>query len=121
MSPIRKDLLKAWDGTQILGWRSCKHIGLPSRQTNVFFFRQSGTIIGELSFVQYFSILSHMEPGLTAFSTPAHIARATLEAASYHTRAVLDAIEEQSGEKVESLTVDGVIHHPSRIPDADTF
>lgn len=45
--------------------------------------------------------------GLTGFSTPAHIARATLEAASYQTRAVLNVIEEDCNVKLESLNVDG--------------
>lgn len=45
--------------------------------------------------------------GLTAYSTSAHIARATLEAMCFQTRAVLDVIEKESGVKLETLKVDG--------------
>lgn len=45
--------------------------------------------------------------GLTAYSTSAHIARATLEAVCFQTRAVLDVIEKESGTKLETLKVDG--------------
>lgn len=45
--------------------------------------------------------------GLTAYSTSAHIARATLEAVCFQTRAVLDVIETESGTKLETLKVDG--------------
>lgn len=45
--------------------------------------------------------------GLTSYTTSAHIARATLEAVCYQTRAVLDVIENESGVKLEVLKVDG--------------
>ncbi|KAK8858561.1 glycerol kinase [Kwoniella newhampshirensis] len=45
--------------------------------------------------------------GLTAYTTSAHIARATLEAVCFQTRAVLDVIEKESGTKLETLKVDG--------------
>lgn len=45
--------------------------------------------------------------GLTQYSTSAHIARATLEAVCYQTRAVLDVIEKESGVKLDELKVDG--------------
>lgn len=45
--------------------------------------------------------------GLTQYSTSAHIARATLEAVCYQTRAVLDVIESESGVRLEELKVDG--------------
>lgn len=45
--------------------------------------------------------------GLTQYSTSAHIARATLEAVCYQTRAVLDVIEKESGVRLEELKVDG--------------
>lgn len=45
--------------------------------------------------------------GLTQYSTSAHIARATLEAVCFQTRAVLDVIEKESGTKLEELKVDG--------------
>ncbi len=48
-----------------------------------------------------------MIPGLTSYTTSAHIARATLEAVCYQTRAVLDVIEHESGVKLEVLKVDG--------------
>lgn len=45
--------------------------------------------------------------GLTSYTTSAHIARATLEAVCFQTRAVLDVIESESGVKLETLKVDG--------------
>jgi len=45
--------------------------------------------------------------GLTAYSTSAHIARATLEAMCFQTRAVLDVIEDEVKAKLETLKVDG--------------
>lgn len=45
--------------------------------------------------------------GLSRFHTKAHLARATLEAICYQTRAVLDAMVEDSGVRLELLKVDG--------------
>ncbi|CAK7242231.1 MAG: Glycerol kinase [Sporothrix thermara] len=45
--------------------------------------------------------------GLTQFTKKAHIARATLEATCYQTKAILDAMERDSGKRLESLAVDG--------------
>ena len=45
--------------------------------------------------------------GLSRFHTKAHIARATLEAICYQTRAVLDAMTADSGVRLELLKVDG--------------
>ncbi|WWC88563.1 glycerol kinase [Kwoniella dendrophila CBS 6074] len=45
--------------------------------------------------------------GLTSYTTSAHIARATLEAVCFQTRAVLDVIEKESETKLETLKVDG--------------
>jgi glycerol kinase len=45
--------------------------------------------------------------GLTRGSTRAHIARATLEAIAFQTRDVLEAIESESGIRLESLRADG--------------
>ena len=45
--------------------------------------------------------------GLTQYSTASHIARATLEAVCYQSRAVLDVIEKESGVRLEELKVDG--------------
>jgi glycerol kinase len=45
--------------------------------------------------------------GLTRGSTPAHIARATLEAIAFQTRDVIDAMSADSGIPVTSLRVDG--------------
>ena len=44
---------------------------------------------------------------MTAYTTSAHIARATLEAVCYQSRAVLDVIEQETGEKLDTLKVDG--------------
>ena len=45
--------------------------------------------------------------GLSRFNTKAHLARATLEAICFQTRAVLDAMVQDSGVKLEVLKVDG--------------
>jgi glycerol kinase len=45
--------------------------------------------------------------GLTRFHTKAHLARATLEAICFQTRAVLDAMVRDSGIRLEVLKVDG--------------
>lgn len=45
--------------------------------------------------------------GITAHTQRGHIARATLEATCYQTKAILDAMEKDSGHKLGSLAVDG--------------
>ena len=45
--------------------------------------------------------------GITQHTQKGHIARATLEATCYQTKAILDAMEKDSGHKLESLAVDG--------------
>jgi glycerol kinase len=45
--------------------------------------------------------------GLSRFNTSAHLARATLEAICFQTRAVLDAMTADSGVRLEVLKVDG--------------
>lgn len=45
--------------------------------------------------------------GITQFTQKGHIARATLEATCYQTKAILDAMERDSGKRLESLAVDG--------------
>ena len=45
--------------------------------------------------------------GLSRFNTKAHLARATLEAICFQTRAVLDAMLKDSGVRLEVLKVDG--------------
>lgn len=45
--------------------------------------------------------------GLTRFHTKAHLARATLDAICFQTRAVLDAMTQDSGVRLEVLKVDG--------------
>jgi len=45
--------------------------------------------------------------GLSRFNTRAHLARATLEAICFQTRAVLDAMVQDSGVRLEVLKVDG--------------
>ena len=48
-----------------------------------------------------------LRPGLSQYTTSAHIGRATLEAMAYQTRAVVDIIEKETGEQLEMLQVDG--------------
>ncbi|KAK8023025.1 glycerol kinase [Apiospora marii] len=45
--------------------------------------------------------------GITQHTQRGHIARATLEATCFQTRAILDAMERDSGHKLHSLAVDG--------------
>jgi glycerol kinase len=45
--------------------------------------------------------------GLTRYANKGHLARAVLEATAYQTREVLDAMETDSGVKLESLRTDG--------------
>lgn len=45
--------------------------------------------------------------GLTAHTQRGHIARATLEATCFQTKAILDAMEKDSGHKLAELAVDG--------------
>lgn len=45
--------------------------------------------------------------GLTQYTTKAHLARATLEASCFQTRAILDAMNKDSGKPLKSLKVDG--------------
>ncbi|KAK3316193.1 glycerol kinase-like protein [Apodospora peruviana] len=45
--------------------------------------------------------------GITQHTSKGHIARATLEATCYQTKAILDAMEKDSNHKLESLAVDG--------------
>ncbi len=45
--------------------------------------------------------------GITQHTKPGHIARATLEATCYQTKAILDAMEKDSGKKLTELAVDG--------------
>ncbi|KAI0083756.1 glycerol kinase [Irpex rosettiformis] len=45
--------------------------------------------------------------GMTSYTTPAHVARATLEANAYMTRAVLDSMKSDTGIALKELKVDG--------------
>ncbi|PKY02801.1 glycerol kinase [Aspergillus campestris IBT 28561] len=45
--------------------------------------------------------------GITQFTQKGHIARATMEAACFQTKAILDAMEMDSGHKLTELAVDG--------------
>lgn len=45
--------------------------------------------------------------GITQHTKKGHIARATLEATCYQTKAILDAMEKDSGKKLQILAVDG--------------
>jgi glycerol kinase len=45
--------------------------------------------------------------GLTSYTTPAHIARATLEAIAFQTRAVIESMKLDSESKFAHLKVDG--------------
>jgi len=45
--------------------------------------------------------------GITAYTEKGHIARATLEATCFQTKAILDAMEKDAGVKLAELAVDG--------------
>ena len=45
--------------------------------------------------------------GITQYTQRGHIARATLEATCYQTKAILDAMEKDSGHALTELAVDG--------------
>ena len=45
--------------------------------------------------------------GITAYTQKGHIARATLEATCFQTKAILNAMEKDSGKKLAELAVDG--------------
>ncbi|KLJ07853.1 glycerol kinase [Blastomyces silverae] len=45
--------------------------------------------------------------GITTFTNRGHVARATLEATCFQTKAILDAMEKDSGQKLTELAVDG--------------
>jgi len=45
--------------------------------------------------------------GMTQYTTKEHIARATVEAVCFQTRAILEAMERDSGHALKALSVDG--------------
>lgn len=45
--------------------------------------------------------------GITQYTQKGHIARATLEATCFQTKAILDAMEKDSGHRLSELAVDG--------------
>lgn len=45
--------------------------------------------------------------GITAYTQKGHVARATLEATCFQTKAILDAMEKDSGHALAELAVDG--------------
>ncbi|KAG9005870.1 Glycerol kinase, partial [Tulasnella sp. 427] len=49
----------------------------------------------------------YWDPSLTSYTTPGHIARATMEAACFHTRAVVEAMKNDSRIELKHLKVDG--------------
>jgi glycerol kinase len=53
--------------------------------------------------------LSNFPIGLSSYTTPAHIARATLEASAYHTRAILESMQLDAKHQAEAkgMKVDG--------------
>lgn len=53
------------------------------------------------------SNLTHLLVGLTQYTTKEHIARATIEAVCFQTRAILDAMARDSGTALSMLAVDG--------------
>jgi glycerol kinase len=52
-------------------------------------------------------MLTFYEVGITQHTQRGHIARATMEAACFQTKAILDAMARDSGHKLSELAVDG--------------
>jgi glycerol kinase len=51
--------------------------------------------------------LTNCSVGITQYTLKGHIARATLEATCFQTKAILDAMEQDSGHTLSELAVDG--------------
>lgn len=71
---------------------------------------------GGLYFVTAFSglLAPYWDPGaagtligISQYTTPSHIARATLEASAFQTRAIIESMKRDSGVNLETLKVDG--------------
>lgn len=65
-----------------------------------------GTICG-YSMLLGTCLLITVADGITAYTNRGHIARATLEATCFQTKAILSAMEKDSGHKLAELAVDG--------------
>lgn len=52
-------------------------------------------------------LINCLKPGLSSYTTPAHIARATLEANAFQTRAILESMKLDSKTDLKHLKVDG--------------
>lgn len=59
--------------------------------------------------------------GITAYTQQGHIARATLEATCFQTKAILDAMEKDSGQKLAELAVDGGMCNSDLTMQVSTF
>jgi glycerol kinase len=64
--------------------------------------------------------------GITSYTQRGHVARATLEATCFQTKAILDAMEKDSGHKLAELAVDGGMTNSDlcmqvRLPHIFTF
>jgi glycerol kinase len=66
-----------------------------------------GTICKHPSSRLFPSLSNSFTVGITQHTNKGHIARATLEATCYQTRAILEAMEKDSNHKLETLAVDG--------------
>ena len=56
--------------------------------------------------------------GISSYTTREHIARATLEATCFQTKAILDAMEKDSGQALTELAVDGGMSNSDLIMQA---
>lgn len=52
-------------------------------------------------------LLTRLTLGLSAYTTPSHIARATLEAIAFQTRAIIESMQLDSKVDMKHLKVDG--------------
>jgi glycerol kinase len=66
--------------------------------------------------------------GITQYTEKGHIARATLEATCFQTKAILDAMEKDSGKALSELAVDGGMSNSdltmqvcSALPKTETY
>ena len=67
----------------------------------------AGLLIGMLLSNGYFYYCHKALPGISQFTNPCHLARATLEANAFQTRAIIESMKLDSGSDLKHLTVDG--------------
>ncbi|KAG6821471.1 hypothetical protein H0H93_010195 [Arthromyces matolae] len=67
----------------------------------------AGLLIGQPTLFSIKALLSRSAPGISQYTNPSHIARATLEANAFQTRAIIESMKLDSGHDLKHLKVDG--------------